>query len=350
MNFKWILTVCLALLVSGGPARALTMSGLYGAELEVSAAGQRPTPEQIRSGLAQVLVKLSGRRDIASRQGYGQVMEQAPVLLSQYRFRPGPEGTRLELVFDQLQLDRLMHEAGIQGPGLQRPALLLWLAVADGGRIDYAAPGHPALVALEREARLRGVPLQLPLLDLDDQISLPPEQLWNLPESDVRAASQRYRPDAILLGRTAAEGGVWHSRFRLLSDAADSSFEPAGALEAQMTAVVDEVADRLLLGGAPRQSFSYRPRGMVLQVEGVDGESAYLQLISLLRRTEGVTTVFPERFSHGELKLRLQLETSVARLQETLKLDARLEEVPAAGTVSADETGLLQYRWRGQTP
>ncbi|NVK42873.1 MAG: DUF2066 domain-containing protein [Oceanospirillaceae bacterium] len=334
----------LALLCTG-TVHALTVSGLYSAELDVAQVNAEPTPEQTRDGLAQVLVKLSGRRDIASRPGYPEIMAQAPMLLSQYRFRPQEDGARLELVFDAPTLDRLLDEAGIRGPGTQRPAVLLWLALDDGGRLDFAPPGHPALVALEREARMRGLPLQQPLLDLQDQVALPPESLWNLPEAEARDASRRYRPDAILMGRIAVTGGGWSSEFRLLSDDASERLAPTGELAAQMTAVADGTADRLLLGGAPRQSFSYRPRGLVLDVEGVDSQAVYLQLVSLLRKTEGVSSVFPERFSQGRLQLRLQLDGSVARLQEMLRLESRLQEVPQVGGARPGETGLLHYRW-----
>ncbi|GGO87591.1 hypothetical protein GCM10011348_41140 [Marinobacterium nitratireducens] len=341
----WLIPVLL--LLCGGQARALTVVGLHSAELEVAQLETEPTPQQTLDGLAQVLVKLSGRRDVASSEGYRGILEQAPMLLSQYRFRPKENGALLELKYDAPALDRLLSEAGIRGPGTQRPAVLLWLAVDDSGRLDYAPPDHPALLALERRARQRGLPLQQPLLDLQDQVALPPQALRELSDAAVREASARYRPDAILMGWVFAEGGVWHSRFNLLAQGESRTLAPDGDLAAQMAEAADSAADLLLLGGAPRQAFSYRPRGLVLDIEGVDSQSAYLQLISLLRGTEGVSAVFPERFSQGRLQLRVQLETSVARLQQTLELEPRLQEIPQFGSAQPGDTGLLQYRWSG---
>ncbi|MFC6672593.1 DUF2066 domain-containing protein [Marinobacterium aestuariivivens] len=279
--------------------------------------------------------------------GYASVIEQAPMLLSQYRYRPLADGATLELHYDQMLLDGLLEEAGIRGPGAQRPALLLWLVVVEDGVSEYVAPGHPALNALETQARRRGLPLQLPLLDLEDQQQLPPERLWALPEEAVRRTSGRYRPDAILVGRLESAGGAWRSEFRLFDKAGERAVTPEGELAPQMVTVVDRAADRLF-GGAERQAFSYRPRGLVLKVEGVENQEAYLQLVGLLRQTQGVSAVFPERFAHGGLQLRLQLDTSVQRLQQSLDLESRLEAVPLIGYGQMDETGVLQYRWRGQ--
>jgi hypothetical protein len=215
-----------------------------------------------------------------------------------------------------------------------------------GSAEDYVAADHPAIRALMAQAQRRGLALQLPLLDLQDLQQLSPEQLWQPAPDVVRRASQRYAPDAVLAGRLWSEGGFWFSEFELEGKRWETQrFAPAGELDEQMAEVIDAAADRLL------QAFvtapvDYRPAGLVLEVEGISGQADYLMLVERLRQSEGVTAVFPERISPGRLYLRLQLDTSVEQLQETLRLDNRLEPAGRLDATGAKDTGLLQYRWQ----
>ncbi len=287
---------CVALLwaISAG---AVTAPGLHSAEINVASAGAEPNMQQVVEGPAQ--------------------------------------------------LDRLLQDAGIRGPGQPRPALLLWLVVKQAGAAeDYIAADHPALQALVAQAQRRGLVLQLPLLDLQDLQQLPPELLWQQASDEVRRASQRYAPDAVLAGRIWFEAGFWFSEFEFGGERRETQrFTPAGELDEQMTDVIDRVADALLQRSelAP---LDYRPQGLVLQVDGVSGQADYLALVDRLRASEGVTAVFPELLSQGRLRLRLQLDTSVEQLQETLRLDEYLAPVGRIDGVYMPETGLLQYRWQ----
>ncbi|WP_020683483.1 DUF2066 domain-containing protein [Marinobacterium rhizophilum] len=338
---------CVALLWAVA-AGAVTVSGLYSAEIKVSSAGVPPAAGQVTDGLAQVMIKLSGSRDVVTQTGYGSVLLQAQELMREYTYRTSAEGEHwLQLSYDQAQLDALLQDVGIRGLGQQRPALLLWLVQKQAGSAeDYMAADHPAMQALMAQAKRRGLALQLPLLDLQDFQQLSPEQLWQSAPDAVRRASQRYSPDAVLAGRVWSEGGFWFSEFELEGTRWETQrFALAGELDEQMTQVIDAVADSLLTGfvAAP---VDYRPAGLVLQVEGVSGQADYLMLVERLRQSEGVTAVFPERISPGRLYLRLQLDTSVEQLEQTLRLDNRLEPVGRLDAAGVKDTGLLQYRWQ----
>lgn len=338
---------CVALLwaISAG---AVTVPGLYSAEINVASAGTVPNLQQITEGLAQVLIKLSGSAEVAAEAGYGAVLAQAQGLLSEYAYRSSDEGEHwLQLHYAAAPLDELLQNAGIRGPGQQRPALLLWLVVKQAGAVeDYITADHPALQALVAQAQRRGLALQLPLLDLQDLQQLPPELLWQQASDEVRLASQRYAPDAVLAGRIWFEGGFWFSEFEFAGERREMQrFTPFGELDEQMTDVVDRVADSLLQ--IPELApLDYRPQGLVLQIDGISGQADYLALVERLRASEGVMAVFPELISAGRLRLRLQLDTSVEQLQETLRLDNRLTPVGRMDGVYMPDTGLLQYRWQ----
>jgi hypothetical protein len=341
----FLASVALLWAISAG---AVAVPGLYSAELNVAQAGVQPLPEQVEAGLERVLVKLAGVNDVASLPTYGEIMGQAQALLREYRYLGGAGGSsRLSLGYDQSQLDALLQAANIRGPGQQRPVLLLWLVHKPAGAgEDYIPADHAALQALLAQAQRRGLPLQQPLLDLQDLQQLAPQALWQLAQDPVLQASRRYQPEAVLAGRVWVEGGLWFSEFEFMGmQQRWQRFTPAGELAEQMTEVIDQVADQML--GRPRAApVDYRPAGLVLQVEGVATQVDYLALVERLRQAEGVTAVFPERLSRGHLQLRVQLQTSVEQLQETLRLDHRFVPLGDSAAGQAVETGLLQYRWQ----
>ncbi|UTW13565.1 DUF2066 domain-containing protein [Marinobacterium rhizophilum] len=340
---------CVALLwaISAG---AVAVPDLYRAEINASATEIQPSERQVSEGLAQVLIKLSGDTEVADREGYPLLLDQAQELLLEYAYQSTADGGRqLRLDYDGARLDALLRELGIPGPGAQRPALLLWLVHKEAGAgEDYIAADHPAMQALMAQAQRRGLALQLPLLDLQDLQNLPPEQLWRQAADAVRRASRRYAPEAVLAGRVWYEGGYWFSEFEFSGERWEAQrFAPAGELDAQMMDVVDTVADRLLESAAPAP-LQYRPQGLVLQVEGINSQGDYLALVERLRAIDGVTAVFPQLLSRERLRLHVQLDSSVERLQEALRLDSQLEPVGrSVGAESGDES-LLQYRWQSR--
>ncbi len=339
-------------------AGAVDVSGLYSAELDVDQTGVPPSSEQIEAGLEQVLIRLGGRNAVSSQAAFDEMMRRAPDLLREYRYLAAQGGAQtLQLSYDGRQLDALLQEKGIGGEGQQRPALLLWLVLKQAGEAEDYIPGdHEALKALVAQAQLRGLALSQPLLDLQDLAQLPPEDLWQLAPDQVARASRRYGTEAVLAGRLWSEGGEWFSEFEFFvplqadaerPDGAPEAqhFTPAGDLTEQMTEIVDQVADRLP-GAAREAPTDYRPGGLVLQVEGVASQADYLGLVDRLRHSDGVTAVFPERLSQGHLQLRLQLNTGIEQLEETLRLYNRLEPVRRTDAVGADEAGVLRYRWQ----
>ncbi len=333
-------------------AGAANVTGLYSAEINVSGVPAQPTEEHIAEGLTQVLIKLSGSAAVADHAGYEVVMGQAQSLLREYGYRSTADGKRwLQLSYDPVLLDALLQQVDIRGPEAQRPALLLWLVHKEAGASEeYIGADHPAMQALVGQAQRRGLALQLPLLDLQDLQDLPPEELWRQASAAVHHASQRYSPDAVLAGRIWFEGGYWFSEFEFSGKQWETQrFTPAGELDEQMTDVVDTVADRMLQAGVDAAG-GYRPSGLVLQVDGIQGQADYLMLVERLRQSEGVTAVFPERLSQGQLRLRVQLEISVEQLEDALRHDIRLEPVSHSNAMQGQDEGVLQYRWQSPGP
>ena len=76
---------------------------------------------------------------------------------------------------------------------------------------DNQASAEP----LKRAAQNRGLPLRLPLADLDEQIVGTPENLNAAQPDALRAASERYAADALLAVDAKEADGKWQAQWRL---------------------------------------------------------------------------------------------------------------------------------------
>src|SRR5690606_22276740 len=98
---------------------------------------------------------------------------------------------------------------------------------------------------LHEEAKRRGVPLILPLQDLEDRLALSARDLWSMDERAVRRASERYQADSVLVGRySSTSSGIWRSHWQLYHTLGHPVFDlEASSLDDLLTSAVNRVAD-----------------------------------------------------------------------------------------------------------
>ncbi|HIP52560.1 MAG TPA: DUF2066 domain-containing protein, partial [Chromatiales bacterium] len=167
----------LAALLFSLSALAAPATELY--EAEVEAGGQDATARNkaIRAALQQVLVKVSGNRQILQREGVARELGNASSLVQQYRFRKEGEGDEgrlwLRASFDSTAINRMLrrHRLPVWGT---RPTVLAWLAVDRKGQRRFLTRERfpSAYRAMKQAAQRRGLTLLSPLLDLEDRRAL----------------------------------------------------------------------------------------------------------------------------------------------------------------------------------
>ncbi len=107
--------------------------------MEGQSAEQRT--DGIRRAFTQMLVKVTGNRNIARRPELQGDIEQAPRYVQQFRYRLGAgqspvaeEAARLLTVqFDALAVQRLLRERRLTVWGENRPSGLVWIGIESGG-------------------------------------------------------------------------------------------------------------------------------------------------------------------------------------------------------------------------
>lgn len=306
---KAILLAMLAATVLQGPVRAEQVADLYVAQVPAVSLSGDGLDEAFALALDEVLVKVTGQRNIAARRG---AVGPASALVRQYQPVPGGE---LRVSFDPASLRRQLDAAGLPVWADNRPRTLVVLP--DTGVADMSR------ALLLSTAADRGLPL---VLAPDVAASRPAarDPLAD-PEETARAAGA----DFLLVGRAAPVAGAAVLRWTLAQGESRSEWQ-GDAAEG-----VHGLADRL---AARYATAANAGRTVAVRILGIDSFDAYGRLQGYLRTVGPIQRVDLRRVADGALHFELDVRGDIAQLNDALALQNVL--VP----VSAPDAAELAYR------
>ncbi|HRQ65727.1 MAG TPA: DUF2066 domain-containing protein [Xanthomonadaceae bacterium] len=347
-----LMLVLLAPALAQPPSSSATPPPLSLREGEVPVADQSAEARQValREALLQVLVRNSGGGRIAEDPLIRRSLADAPRLLLQHQYRqevvsePGsPPRLQLYLVarFDGDGVDRLLDQAGIRLWQTDRPTTLLLVEIDDGRERRLIGESESGkLTAFHRRARLRALPVIMPLLDLEEQIRLSPQALGAGLRDVLDEMGRRYGAPAVLHGRVTRLGDLWVSRWTVTVNSDTQHWESMGELDHVLRAGADGLGDalgqRYALSAAERLGGTYR-----LWVSGLHAPADYPRLMRYLAGNALVRDVVSERADGDRLLLRVHAGATLERLLQSLTLGFTLAHDPAAAPDAADAALLL---------
>jgi hypothetical protein len=331
---------------------AATFPNLYGATVTPDPNATDVRAAATRAALARVLVRVTGRRGAPLDPQLQPLLVESSRYLNSYGVdRQG----RAQVSFIATRIDQALNELNLPVWGSERPLTLLWLAVDDGvgGRAllpanelgaDLSSAMAQLLAMIRTElvavADERGLPIALPLLDLEDLNAVSFTDVWGGFEDRVAAASARYRADAILIGRVRPNFGGNEVQWLLLQDGVRRPIDGV-AVRDGLDAVADLYAAELGVIGDARTTR--------LTVLDVATPAEYGRVMSYLEGLSVLQTVDVESLERGVLSLRVAARGDARVLERVLSLGGVLSADGVAGSTSAD--GALVFRIaRGSTP
>lgn len=316
-------------------ALATVPGDAFVAETKVADEGSDTRNTALTELLATVLVRVSGNPRIAGQAAAREVLAAAPSLVQQYRYRTAEEDGKLVRYlwarFDQASVERMMRERYLP-VWAQRPPVLLWVATEQGGRRE--------LLNLENEpearaealagARQRGMPLQLPLMDLEDQANLTAADLWSDYQPAIRLASERYPHEVILVGRLNAQrGGQWSGAWALIGEGSSQDFPtPALPLGDALVAGIDQAQNLLAARFAP-MTVARGGSGTLVRFSDIRDLPAYGRLVAILERLEPVTGVALRHVQDDSFTFEFQIRGGTQDLVRALGGSGQLVAEPA---------------------
>ena len=307
---------CLSLLSLA--IHAQTLNGLYQVREPVSSQTPDERTQATQRALDTLVLRLTGDPKALQSPGLAEVRKDPQQIISQYGYDAGPPES-LQVDFDPVSTDRALRGAGLALWGSNRPAILGWWLNDSTEGSNLVGDGQSAAEPLRRAAQHRGLPLRLPLADLNEQIVATAKNLEGSDASPLHDVSERYGADALLAVHAHEEGGQWQAKWRLWLGNQKEQGTAQGADSAALAdAVLLAVSERL----APR--FAVKPgvaTEQLLEVQGMTLEH-YAALEHLLEPFGGrPQSVDGDRIVY-------QVSGSAEQLRAQLGL-AKLQEIPA---------------------
>jgi hypothetical protein len=358
------LLICCILVLGLAPSvelDAAVVRGLYSAEVPVENQSDAVRSRGFERALREVFVKVSGDSRVRNDPELDAVLRRAPRYVREFSYTThapadssgGTPSLWLRVSFDATSVDRLLRESGLPVWGKERPSTLLWLAVQGGRERSIVGSDSDAslLESIAKAAEGRGVPVLLPLMDLEDRSHVNFADFLGGFDESVLAASERYGADAILIASLSRRNsGSWYGRFTLRSGGLHESRElNAGSADALIRSGIDFMADQL----AGQYAYPSQQAGettVVLQVTGVDALTDYARVLSYLSGLSLVSSVEPRRLAQGSVRYAMSVRGGRADLQRVIALGSVLDQEPVQplDTQSMYEEGAaaLHYRLR----
>lgn len=320
-------------------AHAREAEGLYQAEAPVKGQERDERLAAYPAALAQVVVKLTGDRSAPQSPHLARAMAAAQNMVQQYSYRElalptlKEQGyTRLLLVqFDEKAVNQALVAAGVPLWGRTRPDLLVWLALEDGpARTLLAASGTTEFgVALDANARRRGLPLLLPLLDGEDQKRLSFADAWSNARPAIMTASKRYGANAVLVGRISRQGSGWQGRWSLYQGEEVQHWAANGAgADSVVASGIDGVADRFGQRYAQLMTVSTADQ-LAVMVTDVADLAAYARAQQYLLSLDLITRVQVTQVEGDAVLFLLDVRGDASGIDRAITLGGTLRRVTA---------------------
>lgn len=343
VRLGYLLTALLLWTSSSFSLAAVELEHPYRAERVVSEqVSSRDQSNAIRHGLEEVLVRNSGYVSVLLDQTIQKALGSSEDFLTRYQFVPSTEtrvndlgevvGTKkLVMEFDPGLISSLLSDNSQSVWGLRRPEVLVWLAHEQFGAREILAQGlvQELEKPLKEASEYRGVPVKLPLLDLEDELAITSTDIWGLFTDSIEVASERYLPDAILAGRIENAGGgkVRGSWVFLFNDEYRRFDITATSIDQLISASVDQVAERL----ADQYAFivdDFFNNKVEIAISGIQSLQNYKSAMDYISALTGVSGVQLKEIEGQELVLSAEISGDIQQLKDIIALDSKLVQKP----------------------
>ncbi len=275
--------------------RAEVVPHLYDVTLPAQTQSQEEWQSLVQQGLSQVLERISSAPTMSQNPQVKQALAHAADYVEQFSY----DGNQLLIKYSPELVNQLVQKMGNAVFGERRPKVVLWLAIEDNNqRRLVGVETDPTLQAyLNQIAQKKGIPLILPLMDLEDMSAITVTDVWGQFPNVLQQASLRYGAQTILLGRVMHlrdNPNAWEANWQILEG--DS---PTWKVEGQS---LEEVLGQGIAGMARfmknANALSQAPKASLLQskpfliaVEGIQSSHDFLHVESYLKSLQPVKDV-----------------------------------------------------------
>ncbi|MGL6052026.1 MAG: DUF2066 domain-containing protein [Aeromonas salmonicida] len=293
--------------------------------------------------LGDVLVKVTGKRDILTQPDVVKALAAPGDYVQHYGYQDVGPVKFLKADFNVAKVNALISQSKFALLGPARPQMALWLVINEGERRilpDQSSDGWAS--ALRTQSQTMGLPVSIPLMDLDDNMAVNATDVWGRFAAPILQASQRYGAEMVVLGKLTPEGDKWSIDWGLYGPKAGGELAELtrGSSSGTQAEVAQHFADELAAWLV--QNYGARISGVAssqtLVVEGLSGIDGMITVQKMLQGMASVTKVTIGKLEGDKVTFDLSLQGDKAELIRGLQLESRLRQID-------DNDSGLRYQW-----
>ena len=328
---------------------------LYTVRQPVDDQSESNRQQAARQALLEVLSRVTGLGTIPRNQPINSALARPDRFYSEYVFvrsdqansQDGTAALALEVRFQEQAILELVRTARLPIWWSGRPLSMAWMVVEQDGQRSLLRDGGQLELgqAMHRQARKRGLPVALPLLDLQDNLQVSSGIVWGNFLPTLIRATDRYGINQLIVGRMRAEtvddqtlySGDWQVAFAQDLDPVTINF--SGLTAEQAANVATELATSYF---APAMTvFAGDQFDHILHVDKVTEIGQYARMMKYFRQFEFVEDVAVASIVDGKMALNVSTAASAKLLLSLLTRDGRL-----ATQATEDYAAVPSLLWR----
>lgn len=325
--------------------RSAVVTGLYETEVPVADQSNGSQKQGVAKALLNVLIKLTGDRAVQGRAGVASLLEHPEQYVQQYQFYKKPvirnnqlsldEQLYLWVSFNAGALDQAMQSISVSQWGRIRPTTLIWLVSQQGSERKFVGledeQGYAAII--NGRAQQRGIPVAHPLLDSEDRLVVKETDVIGGFLDPVRQASQRYAPDALLIGNiTAVSANSWEGRWTLLINNEPVTWSATGeSAEPVLQAGIERLADELATHFVQANTVA-GGSGVEIVVKDINDFDQYSKVLKYLRTLNSVVNVEVRAVEPGSVTYSITATGGELAVVRAIELGKTLESLDGNGS------------------
>ncbi|GAA0852469.1 DUF2066 domain-containing protein [Aliiglaciecola litoralis] len=188
-----------------GKANAAIVDGLYQASVKIEGQTFNHQKKAAKQALSQVLVKISGNRQLLEDKAIKDVLNRAEDLLLSYQFERSDTDLFYNAYFDVNKVEEVIRSTQYPLWGKHRPQTLIWFAIEDQVSRKRTLVSDTTAAEIVQKARktafTRGISIHFPILDLTDIQQVSVYDVWSSYSQNLLAASERYATEYMMSAR-----------------------------------------------------------------------------------------------------------------------------------------------------
>ncbi|MDH5300644.1 MAG: DUF2066 domain-containing protein [Gammaproteobacteria bacterium] len=329
-----------------GALQATTLPNLYEVITTVPDQTNETRQLAISQAFDELLVRVTGDAGVVLRPELAKLRASAAQWVRQFSYErvtppappPSADGSKvappkpylqLRAKFDEEPVNEALWKNKLPVWGKVRPSVLVWLAVQSDDRrfmMDPNDPSNELVQSLRSNSERRGVPLVMPMMDLEDQLNMNYATAWEGTDDQIMKASKRYAPEAVLVGRISNDGfGGWKVRWSLYQQGVPYHWSVADITNLTQVAAIgiDGVADNLA------QRYAHVGEGESgaywLEITDVKSLQDYARVGRYLKSLAAVDGLELQSVIEDQLSFRVNVRGGIASLEQAISLGSTLK-------------------------